>query len=208
MEGVYMNTKRSKIPGFRSGETWKKVTASIYYLVVGVLVLRGIIGIFDLEAPNLFDRLYNAFSLFLIFLLLTIPYVITFDFAGIRSKFPFMKKPSTARIIAANIIIFLVFGAVISALDTYYPPYFVREVKEAESKKQAELTAQQEAKTKQKTEKEAKKEADRKAQAIAEEKASAAESLARQQQKENEEKKYLLDVSGIINNWPKVGQSV
>ncbi|WP_405117838.1 hypothetical protein MHB43_20165 [Paenibacillus sp. FSL H8-0317] len=132
--------KGSIIPGFRTGVIWKKVIASIFYVVgalfLSILVFGTFIG--DNQTKDSVISLLGALSLIVFFGL--IPFILITNFLLIRRRLPLIKSKNwPLKIIGwtlSIIMLFICFGFSNFMLDKFYTEdYIVQRESEREKAK-------------------------------------------------------------------------
>ena len=154
-----------KVPGFRTGEKWKKIVSLIGHVFMLLLIISSFSGI------TAGDKLINGVRMMFFVL---IPYVLFTNFGNIRERIPFLKKEgrTIGKIIMGTVVwsfVFLLsFTAVFTATEGLLSPQ--QKAIELVKKQQREIESRlkKEAKEQEEAEKLAKKEEERKAKEEAE----------------------------------------
>ncbi|WP_438498111.1 hypothetical protein [Paenibacillus sp. IHBB 3054] len=175
------------IPGFRTGRVWKRIIASIAYLVLIFLSFAMILGSRDpLESPK--DNMISQWeSISIIFFLVIIPFVLITNLANIQRFLPLFKSKGLWKKVIAWVISFVIvvigLTTVSSKLSSQHSfEYIARQQKQSEEQaiqkakekegkeeeKKVELAERAAAKAIQASEEQAKKDAEEQAKKVSE----------------------------------------
>ena len=126
----------SKIPGFRSGKTWKKIIATLGYLLFLIIIAF-------YPAVTLRDKILVIVPLIFLF---GIPFVLITNLGSIRSKLPLFKKGKLSYTVLgwtlSLIFTFVLVSAVAAATNNFHSEQYKEQARITEQDRQAKIIEQ------------------------------------------------------------------
>ncbi|MFF2909183.1 hypothetical protein [Paenibacillus sp. NPDC057934] len=176
------------IPGFRTGRLWKKIIASIAYLVFLFFSFMMILGSGDPQASSKDNMISRWENISIVCLLIIIPFILITNLGNIRKFLPLFKSKSIGKKIIAWVISFVILfigmTTISAKLSSQHSFEYIamqqkqreeqaihnaKEKEDKEKEKKIELAEQAAAKVIQASEEQAKKDAEEQAKKDAEE---------------------------------------
>lgn len=176
--------KRGRLLGFRSNTTWKMAVASIYYLLMALLIIVGITSVPD-YAKSARDVVIDVFGDLLMAGVLLSPAILLSDFAY-REKLPLFKHRKIVLNAIGLVAVALILSAGMASAESLHSESY-KVAAEAERQERAEQREAEEAA--ERAEEEAKREAAAKKRAEDEAAAKEAEEEAARKAEEEEARK-------------------